>query len=98
MAVRAARRRLSGNIFRWQKAVRDEDGLTPTDKCVAFVLSTYFDRDGRCYPSVGTIAEKCDRSERTVQGSLTRLVDAGLLRRSFRTDDTTLYGARIPRR
>lgn len=43
------------DVFAWQRAVRDSD-LKPGERLAAFVIATYADGNGRCFPSYETIA------------------------------------------
>jgi Helix-turn-helix domain len=63
----------------WRDALRDSK-LDTIAKAVGFVISTYFDRDGRgAFPSKKTIAKGASVSKRTVDASIMRLALAGFL-------------------
>lgn len=76
----------------WRKAVRDSR-LDTTAKAVAFVLDTYADKNGICWPGLSTIARGAGLNE-TNRGSvgqaIGRLEAAGYLRvsRSKRASKT----------
>lgn len=50
-----------------------------TQKLVLLALADNANDEGRCWPSVGNIALKCDLSERSVQYEVRKLTQAGLL-------------------
>lgn len=51
---------------------------SPTDKLVLLVLADYANDDGmNVFPSIATIARRCDMSDRTVQLSLRRMAENG---------------------
>jgi hypothetical protein len=58
--------------------VRDSD-LPSTAKLVAFVLSTYMDRNGHAWPSKETIAAGASLSRRAVDPAIDRLEGTGLI-------------------
>ncbi|MFG3709470.1 helix-turn-helix domain-containing protein [Micromonospora sp. NPDC047730] len=53
--------------------------LRGTDRLVVLAIAAHADRSGDAWPSVATIADYVGVSERTVQRSLARLVQAGRL-------------------
>lgn len=54
--------------------------VSMAERLVLLALADNADhKTGVAWPSVGTLAEKCDVSERTVQRSLKGLVEAGLI-------------------
>ena len=53
--------------------------LSPNLKLILMALSDAADDDGVCWPSVTTIAKKCNVSTRTVRRGLQSLVENGLL-------------------
>ena len=55
------------------------------------------DEGTNCYPSVGTIVEKCSMSERTVQGHLQALEETGLIQRKERSGRSTHYTLNVER-
>ena len=63
----------SRNVFRIMNAVRDNCTLSDGLKVLLFTLATYCDRDGVCYPSNRTLAEKTRKSERSIQRALKTL-------------------------
>ena len=67
------------NIFAWQRAMRDSPELDATARLVGFVLATYMDKDGRCYPGQARLAEGIGRSVATVRRGLRTLEAAGFL-------------------
>jgi DNA-binding transcriptional ArsR family regulator len=59
-----------------------------------FVLLSLCDQAndaGECFPSIETIAQRCSMGERTVQGHVKALEDAGFLARSERLGRSTIY-------
>jgi len=55
--------------------------LPDSDKIVLLALADCANDEGHCWPSVASLVRKCSKSERTIQGSIKRLVDDGLLTR-----------------
>jgi hypothetical protein len=55
--------------------------LPDSDKLVLLALADSANDEGHCWPSVASLVSKCSKSERTIQGSIKRLVDEGLLLR-----------------
>jgi hypothetical protein len=53
--------------------------LPDSDKIVLLALADCANDEGHCWPSVASLVRKCSKSERTIQGSIKRLVDEGLL-------------------
>ena len=53
--------------------------IDPSAKAVLVSLADQANDDGECWPAVGTIADRTCLSERTVQGALQRLQQAGWL-------------------
>jgi len=65
-----------------------EQRLPPNSKLILMALADSADEDGKCWPRVRLIAEKCCASERTVQRVLKELEERGFLHieRRFRGD------------
>lgn len=59
-------------------AIYAED-LPHRAKTVYMYLKDRCNRDGQCYPSIGTIARELQLSRRTVERAIADLVQAGLL-------------------
>lgn len=55
--------------------------LPDSDKIVLLALADCANDEGHCWPSVASLVRKCSKSERTIQASIKRLVDEGLLAR-----------------
>lgn len=55
--------------------------LPDSDKLVLLALADCANDEGHCWPSVASLVRKCSKSERTIQASIKRLVDEGLLLR-----------------
>jgi hypothetical protein len=55
--------------------------LPDSDKIVLLALADCANDEGHCWPSVASLVRKCTKSERTIQSSIKRLVDEGLLLR-----------------
>lgn len=66
---------LAGMVF----TMRIETGpkVGSTDKLVLLALADNAHDNGRCWPGLAYLAEKCEMSEDTVRRSIQRLVDAG---------------------
>ena len=86
-------------LTEWRDAIRDDEDLDKTARLVAFVLSTYMNRNGEAWPSKATLARGCNlgAGRRAVDKAVDRLEAAGFLtiqrskgRHSFR------YFAQIP--
>ena len=54
-------------IRAWQRAVRDNRELKPTNKLVLYTLSVHSAADGTCSPSSKQIAEECGLSTRSIR-------------------------------
>jgi Helix-turn-helix domain len=72
------RRRAKSLSAVWRDAVRDSN-LPALVKAVAFVVSTYSDGRGQCFPSRGTLASGASMSDRTVDKALDLLETTGWL-------------------
>jgi DNA-binding transcriptional MocR family regulator len=70
----------------------------PSRKLVAYTLSTYFDRDGRAFPSIATLARAAGISSRTVHRALAELDRKGFVSISRRGWKSNLYAARFTSR
>lgn len=55
--------------------------LTDSQKIILLSLADNANDDGLCWPSIATIAKRCSKSERTVQGVIKQLVNEGHLTR-----------------
>jgi hypothetical protein len=62
----------------WRDAIRDS-ALDRTAKLVAFVLATFMNRQGHCYPSQDTIAAGGSLTDRAVHLATSRLERSGFL-------------------
>lgn len=65
--------------------------LSAFDKLVLLALADISDDEGRCFPSMRTLTEKCGMDDRTVQRSLRRLQWEGYVERQMRDGRSTLY-------
>lgn len=65
--------------------------LSAFDKLVLLALADISDDEGRCYPSMRTLTEKCGMDDRTVQRSLKRLQETGYVEREMRAGRSTVY-------
>lgn len=65
--------------------------LSAFDKLVLLALADISDDQGRCYPSMRTLTEKCGMDDRTIQRSLKRLQGEGFVDRQMRDGRSTLY-------
>lgn len=57
--------------------VWDSGPADPTERFVLLALADIADEDGKCWPSVGRIADRCCMSERNARRILRKLEDAG---------------------
>ena len=60
-------------------------------KMVLLSLCDNANDQGECYPSISTIAERCSMSERAVQGHISLLQNARIIRRVQRSGRSTIY-------
>ena len=67
---------MSTDAISWAKKQRTS---SISVKCVLLVLADYADKNGHSYPSVGTLAQECDCTERTVIRNIQALEGLGLL-------------------
>ena len=65
--------------------------ICATDKIVLLALADHANDEGRCWPGVGSIKDKCGLSQRGVQNAIKRLCEAGHLSRIERSGTTALY-------
>jgi hypothetical protein len=63
----------------WMSAIRDDERLTKTQQHLALLLATWMDIDGRCFPSLETIARKGHFHKFTVTKTITALIAMGWL-------------------
>lgn len=74
-----------------------EQTPTPADRLILLALADIADDAGKCWPGIGYIVEKCGVSRSTVQASVKRLQEKGLLEIEQRKQeqpvrfDTNLY-------
>lgn len=61
---------------------------TPSRKAVLMLLANCADQDGRCWPTVGYIAESAEIGERTAHRAISELEAMGLLERETRKHET----------
>ena len=67
-------------LSEWRDAVRDDGTLDRTAKAVAFVIATYWDRNGNgAFPAKLTIAAGASIGKRTADTAVDRLERAGYL-------------------
>lgn len=55
--------------------------LPDSQKIVLLALADSANDEGHCWPSMATLVKKCSKGERTIQGVIKQLVDAGHLTR-----------------
>jgi hypothetical protein len=55
--------------------------LPDSEKIVLLALADCANDEGHCWPGMRSLIAKCSKSERTIQGAIQRLVDAGHLTR-----------------
>jgi hypothetical protein len=65
--------------------------LPDSQKIVLLALADCANDEGTCWPSIATLAKKCSKSERTVQGVIRELVEAGHLTRIEKLGKGCLY-------
>jgi hypothetical protein len=88
---------------RWRIAIRDDDCLSSTAKTVGYVLSTFMDAKGLCWPSTLQIARGCGfklnpkhESNRSAKRGTRELRDAGYVISKRRYDMPSVYQACFP--
>lgn len=80
--------------LRWILAVRNAE-MPRLDKLIAFVLSTYFDAEGVCFPGVTKrLVPEVGASRRAIQEGLRRLEAHGWIRTVQRSGTSSLYFAK----
>jgi hypothetical protein len=84
-------------LAEWRDALRDSE-LDSTAKLLGFVLSTWWDRNGRgAFPSKPTMAAASGLSKRAVDGAVNRLETAGFIDVSrSRGRTSNRYSATLP--
>jgi len=60
-------------------AVFDREDLDASERLVMLCLADHADDDGVCYPSVARLCKRSSLSERTVQGTIKKLIARGFL-------------------
>lgn len=65
--------------------------LPDSQKIVLLALADSANDEGTCWPSIATLAAKCSKSERTVQGVIRELVESGHLTRIEKPGKGCLY-------
>lgn len=55
--------------------------LPDSEKIVLLALADSANDEGHCWPSMATLSRKCSKSDRTIQGAIKSLVEAGHLTR-----------------
>ena len=76
---------MSGKALGWAREQRVASGAP--GKALLLLLADYCDGDHTCWPSVPTLAEELQMSERTVQRHLTSLAREELIRREARNSE-----------
>lgn len=76
---------LAATIWAW------EQPLEGTAKLVLLCIADHADAEGRCFPSVDRIADRCGISARTVQRALRLLEGGGALGVEVRPGQAPLY-------
>lgn len=71
-------------------------GITKAEQHVLTAICTFADKNGVCWPSVETIANRCLSSVRTVQVHISALVAKGLLQRIYRKGRSAITKVLVP--
>lgn len=74
--------------------VWDSDVQAP-ERFTLLALADRSDEDGKCWPSVKWLTRKCQTSERTIRRHLSWLESEGLIRRSVRLNDSSIFRIQI---
>ncbi len=72
---------LSGMVAVWNL-----EGLTPTEKLVALCIADFGDQENKCWPSQALISKRCGISRETVNRTIKRLSDKGVVKIQHRID------------
>lgn len=78
---------VSGKNARWTwlDSLYGASELSATERHVGMVLALFADSDGtRIWPTVETVASRCNLSERVISKSISQLVRSGRLQRKYR--------------
>jgi DNA-binding transcriptional regulator YhcF (GntR family) len=86
---------MSVAYFEWPRLLR-RSRLSKTARLVGFVIATYLNAAGECWPSVATIAKGAGVSESTVHRAIRELRRSGYLWVTFRRQETSIYRAKRP--
>lgn len=74
--------------FAWQNALVDDDEVSKSAKFVGLVLLRFVRPDGRCWPTITTIADRAKVTRATARAGIDELVSQGWLERNpYRRDD-----------
>lgn len=65
--------------YEWTRRLRDDCDAPPDVKALLITLSTYVDDDGRCYPSLATLAAKLNVHPDTAKRRRNRAMELGWL-------------------
>lgn len=71
-------------------------GISKGEQHVLAAICTFADKHGICWPTVETIAARCNSSVRTVQTHLNGLTKAGLVQRTMRAGRSALIRVLVP--
>lgn len=74
---------MSGKAFGWAREQTCSGGMAA--KAVLLLMADYADREHQAFPSVSTLAEELQASERTIQRAIVSLEDDDLIVRQLRT-------------
>jgi len=69
-----------------------EQDTKGTPRLVLWILSECANEEGHCFPSVATIANRCNKSERSIQRALNTLESDGKIGRKIHDGKHTKYG------
>jgi len=67
------------NIFEWQKSIRNSETLSYSARLTAFLLATYADSKGVCWPSTAKLAASASLCRKTISKAIQELRDENLI-------------------
>lgn len=82
---------MAGGFTKIDNQIIDDESITGYAKLVYLVISRFKDQQGKCWPSVSTIAKRAGISERQVRYGINLLREKGYLITEFRAGKSNLF-------